>query len=90
MSERYDCRDAFAGALEELAQRDPRVVVVVNDSVGSSKVGNFRKRFPGRLINVGIAEQNMCARPRVFLPGARWNKSKPIWLTLKRTSNCAA
>ncbi len=59
MSERHDCRDAFARALEDLAQSDPRVVVVVNDSVGSSKVGNFRARFPDRLINVGIAEQNM-------------------------------
>jgi transketolase len=32
---------------------------VVNDSVGSSKLGNFQKRFPDRLINVGIAEQVM-------------------------------
>jgi transketolase len=55
----FDCRDAFAGALRELAAADPRVVVVVNDSVGSSKVGGFRKEFPDRVINVGIAEQNM-------------------------------
>ncbi len=55
----YDCRDAFASALQELAAADPRVVVVVNDSVGSSKVGGFRKEFPQRTINVGIAEQNM-------------------------------
>jgi transketolase len=55
----YDCRDAFAKALQELAATDPRVVVVVNDSVGSSKVGEFRKAFPQRTINVGIAEQNM-------------------------------
>ncbi len=59
MSGLYDCRDAFASTLQELAANDPRVVVVVNDSVGSSKVGNFRKEFPERLINVGIAEQNM-------------------------------
>ncbi|MGH1559825.1 hypothetical protein ACRAWD_23200 [Caulobacter segnis] len=32
---------------------------MVNDSVGSSKLGKFRDRFPERLINVGIAEQNM-------------------------------
>ena len=32
---------------------------MVNDSVGSSKLNNFRKAFPDRLINVGIAEQNM-------------------------------
>jgi transketolase len=55
----FDCRDAFAAALEELAARDERVVVVVNDSVGSSKLGAFRKRWPERTINVGIAEQNM-------------------------------
>lgn len=59
MTSLYDCRDAFAGALEALALDDPRVCVVVNDSVGSSKVGGFAQRFPERLINVGIAEQNM-------------------------------
>lgn len=59
MSQLYDCRDAFAGALEALAAADPRVCVVVNDSIGSSKVGGFAARFPERLINVGIAEQNM-------------------------------
>lgn len=59
MTERYDCRDAFAAALEQAALRDPRVCVVANDSVGSSKVGGFAQRFPERLVNVGIAEQNM-------------------------------
>lgn len=55
----FDCRDAYVGALEELAAADARIVAVVNDSVGSSKLGKFRERFPARLINVGIAEQNM-------------------------------
>jgi transketolase len=55
----FDCRDAFANTLLELAEVDPRVVVVVNDSIGSSKAGEFRKRYPQRAINVGIAEQNM-------------------------------
>lgn len=59
MSKLYDCRDAFAAALEEMAVQDGRVCAVVNDSVGSSKVANFGKRFPDRLINVGIAEQTM-------------------------------
>jgi transketolase len=58
-AELYDCRAAFSDTLLELAATDPRVVVVVNDSVGSSKVGAFRQEFPARLINVGIAEQNM-------------------------------
>jgi transketolase len=59
MTELHDCRDAFAQALEDVALHDPRICAVVNDSVGSSKVGDFAKRFPERLINVGIAEQTM-------------------------------
>jgi transketolase len=55
----FDCRDSFAAALDAVAEKDPRVVVVVNDSLGSSKLTGFRKRFPERTINVGIAEQNM-------------------------------
>ena len=55
----FDCRDAFAASLDQAAERDPRIVIVVNDSVGSSKLGAFRKRWPERIINVGIAEQNM-------------------------------
>jgi len=59
MSERFDCRDAFQRTLVELAAEDERIVAVVNDSVGSSKLGGFQKAYPERLINVGIAEQNM-------------------------------
>jgi transketolase len=55
----HDCRDAFAATLEALAEADDRVVAVCNDSVGSSKLGGFQKRFPQRLVNVGIAEQAM-------------------------------
>lgn len=54
-----DCRDAWAEAIEALAEADPRIVAVVNDSVGSSKLGGFQKKFPDRLVNVGIAEQVM-------------------------------
>jgi transketolase len=56
---RYDCREAFAKTIEALAEKDERIVAVVNDSVGSSKLVGFQKRFPSRLINVGIAEQAM-------------------------------
>ncbi|WP_447725587.1 transketolase family protein [Sphingomonas koreensis] len=55
----FDCRDAYVRTVEALAANDPRIVAVVNDSVGSSKLGKFRERFPDRLVNVGIAEQNM-------------------------------
>lgn len=56
---RYDCRDAYVQTLSELADADHRIVGVVNDSVGSSKLDAFKKAFPDRLINVGIAEQDM-------------------------------
>jgi transketolase len=55
----FDCRDAFVTTLEMQADSDARIVAVANDSVGSSKLGNFRKKFPKRFVNVGIAEQNM-------------------------------
>ena len=56
---RFDCRDAYVKTLVELADQDHRIVGVVNDSVGSSKLDAFKKAFPDRLINVGIAEQDM-------------------------------
>ena len=55
----HDCRLAFSDMLLELGEEDERIVVVNNDSVGSSNTGPFRKRFPDRLVNVGIAEQNL-------------------------------
>ncbi|WP_022884704.1 transketolase family protein [Glaciibacter superstes] len=54
-----DNRVAFAEELIELASHDDRIVAVCNDSVGSSNLVAFRERFPDRLVNVGIAEQNM-------------------------------
>src|SRR5580704_8136655 len=54
-----DCRDAFSRTLQAMAAEDDRIVAVVNDSTGSTKLKNFRGAFPERFINVGIAEQNM-------------------------------
>lgn len=55
----HDCRDAFVATLVELAETDPRIVAVVNDSVGSSKLAPFGAAYGDRLVNVGIAEQDM-------------------------------
>jgi transketolase len=55
----YDNRVAFAEELIALARADERIVAVCNDSVGSSNLTAFRDEFPDRLINVGIAEQNL-------------------------------
>jgi transketolase len=55
----HDNRTAFAEELIELARADERIVAVCNDSVGSSNLVAFLREFPDRLVNVGIAEQNM-------------------------------
>lgn len=55
----HDCRDAFVAVLERLGAENSKVVAVCNDSVGSSKLGGFKAKWPERLVNVGIAEQNM-------------------------------
>ena len=56
---RHDCRDAFVDTLLDLVAGDPRVVAVVNDSLGSTKVSKVARAFPDRVINVGIAEQDL-------------------------------
>lgn len=53
------CLDGWSRALEQLAREDPSVLVVVNDSVSSSGLRGFADRHPERVINVGIAEQNL-------------------------------
>jgi len=55
----HDCRDTFVATLEALAVKDSNIVAVCNDSVGSSKLASFKTQWPERLVNVGIAEQNM-------------------------------
>jgi transketolase len=59
MTATADCRVAFAETLVALAEADSRIVAVANDSIGSSNLKEFKRRFPDRLINVGIAEQNL-------------------------------
>ena len=51
-------RNAFFRALTELAAADPRVELVVGD-VGYGAMEGFAERFPDRVLNAGIAEQNM-------------------------------
>ena len=57
--ELHDCRDVFTSTLEAMAAKNSDIVAVCNDSVGSSKLGGFRERWPERLIDVGIAEQTL-------------------------------
>ena len=54
-----DMRDAFGATLVELGRIYPNVVVLDADLNTSSKAVYFKKEFPARFIQVGIAEQNL-------------------------------
>ena len=54
-----EMRDAFGQALIELGSQYPKMLVLDADLHTSSKAGYFKKAFPDRFIQVGIAEQNL-------------------------------
>lgn len=54
-------RLAFIEALAEMTEQDPKAVLVCADSILVVKGKEFARRFPDRLIDVGIAEQNAVA-----------------------------
>ncbi len=54
-------REAFGKALSALADEFPKLVVLDADIAGGTGVHHFRKSHPERLLQFGIAEQNMMA-----------------------------
>ncbi|OXM16736.1 1-deoxy-D-xylulose-5-phosphate synthase [Paenibacillus herberti] len=50
--------EVFGNALIELAERDERIVAVTPAMPAGSGLMKFAARFPGRMIDVGIAEQH--------------------------------
>lgn len=61
MADLKSTRTALTDALLELAEADDRIVLVCADSLGVMKGAPFKERFPDRVIDVGIAEQNAVA-----------------------------
>jgi transketolase len=51
--------DVFAATVEDIAGTDKNVVAVTSDSRGSGKLTKFASRFPGQIVEVGIAEQQL-------------------------------
>ena len=51
-------RQAFFQTLAELAERDPRILLLTGD-LGYLALEPFADQFPDRFFNVGVAEQNM-------------------------------
>ena len=52
-------RDAYGKALVELGEKDERVIVLDADLAAATKTGAFKKTFPERFFDTGIAESNM-------------------------------
>lgn len=82
-------RNGFGDGLKEAGERDARVVALAADLTSSTKVDVFQKAFPGRYVQVGIAEQSMAsvasgmaamgkipfiASYAMFSPGRSWEQ----------------
>ena len=52
-------RDSYGAALAELGAERPDLIVFDADLAGATKTGTFKKAFPDRHFNCGIAEGNM-------------------------------
>ena len=57
--EQKPARDGFGKGLVEAGEKDERVVILCADLAESTRVHWFKEKFPGRYIELGVAEQNM-------------------------------
>ncbi len=58
-TEKKDTRSGFGVGLYELGKSNPNVVALCADLTGSLKMDAFKKEFPERFFQTGIAEANM-------------------------------
>lgn len=82
-------RNGYGEGLIEAGKKDPNIVVLCADLTDSTRSGMFKKVFPDRFIETGIAEQNMMgiaaglalsgkipfvSTYSVFCPGVNWSQ----------------
>lgn len=87
--EKVPIRKGFGQGLLEAGQKDPRVVALCADLTESTQMHLFRDAFPGRFVEVGVAEQNLvglasglaamgkvpfCSSYAMFSPGRSWEQ----------------
>ena len=58
-TESKDTRSGFGEGLLQAGQANDNIVALCADLTGSLKMGGFKKAFPDRFFQVGIAEANM-------------------------------
>ncbi|MFW6268890.1 MAG: transketolase family protein [Bacillota bacterium] len=54
-----EMREVFGNTLKELGEEYPDIIVIDADLNTSTRTVDFKKRFPDRFIQAGIAEQNL-------------------------------
>ena len=59
--ERIPTRNGYGDALIELGTKNKNIVVLCADLTESTRVQQFKEKYPNRFIEVGVAEQNMVA-----------------------------
>lgn len=59
MSQKVATRDAYGKKLIELGYKIPQLVVLDSDLSNSTRTSYFKREFPNRHFNMGIAESNM-------------------------------
>ncbi len=52
-------RETYCNTLMELARKDSRIIALDADLMSSSGMKPFKKEFPDRFVNCGVAESNM-------------------------------
>lgn len=82
-------RNGFGEGLVIAAEKDPRIVGLCADLTESTKMDAFKKKFPERFVEIGVAEQNMAsvasgmaamgkipyiASYAMFSPGRNWEQ----------------
>lgn len=70
--------EVFGRILVEMAEEDERIVVVSADSFRGGGATEFKKRFPTRLFELGICEQNAAS----VAAGLAWAGLKPFWTAI--------
>ena len=75
-------RESYGNALVELGASNPDVVVLDADLAGATKTGTFKKAYPDRFIDCGLAMATLaCMLYRRFMSKNRWPEKEEIILS---------
>lgn len=87
--EKVSMRDGFSEGLVQAGEEDKNLIVVCADLIKSIKMDDFQKKFPDRVVEVGVAEQNLvtvasgiastgknvfAGSYAIFSPGRNWEQ----------------